>query len=54
MPRKPSQEVIEAASRSLDPRDVLNAVINDMDNPELEKSLVDAGLAKYVEDGAND
>lgn len=49
MPRKPSREVVEAAKRSLDPRDVLNAVINDMGNPELERQLVEAGVAKYVE-----
>lgn len=50
MPRKPSKEVIEAASKHLDPRDVLNAVINDMNDHVLEKRLVDEGLARYVEE----
>ena len=50
MPRKPSKEVIEAANKHLDPKDVLNAVINDMHDSELERRLVDAGLARYVEE----
>ena len=50
MPRKPSQEVIEAANKHLDPKDVLNAVINDMHDSELERRLVDAGLARYIEE----
>lgn len=54
MPRKPSQEVIDAANKNLDPKDVLNAVINDMHDPELERRLVDAGLARYVEGDHND
>ena len=50
MPRKPSKEVLEAADKHLDPRDVLNATINDMNDPALEKRLVDEGLARYVEE----
>lgn len=50
MPRKPSKQVLEAANKHLDPKDVLNATINDMHDPELEKRLVDAGLARYVEE----
>ena len=50
MPRKPSKQVLEAANKHLDPKNVLNATINDMHDPELEKRLVDAGLARYVED----
>lgn len=54
MPRKPSKQVLEAASKHLNPQDVLNATINDMNDPELEKRLVDAGLARYVEEPNND
>ena len=50
MPRKPSKQVLEAAKKNLDPKNVLNAVINDMHDDELERRLVDAGLAKYVEE----
>lgn len=54
MPRTPSKEVMEAAKRSLNPQDVLNAVLNDMHDDELERKLVDAGLARYVEETTND
>lgn len=54
MPRKPSQQVIDAAKKTLSPQDVLNATINDMNDPELERRLVDAGLARYVEEPKND
>ncbi len=50
MPRRPSNEVIEAARKNLNPVDVLNAVLNDMKDDELERRLVDAGLARYVEE----
>lgn len=50
MPRKPDEKVLEAAKKNLDPVKVLTAVINDMHNPELEQRLVDAGLAKKVEE----
>ena len=49
MPRKPTQEVLDAAKQKLDPIAVLNATINEMNDPELEKALVDAGVARYVE-----
>lgn len=51
MARVPDERIKEAAKKSLDPKAVLNAVINDMHNPELEKQLVDAGVARYVEEG---
>lgn len=51
MARVPDERIREAAKKNLDPKAVLNAVINDMHNPELEKQLVEAGVARYVEEG---
>lgn len=51
MPRKPENDIMEAAKRKLDPKAVLNAVINDMHDDELEAALVDAGVAVYVQEG---
>lgn len=48
MPRIPDENTINASKRKLDPKAVLNAVINDMHNDELEKALVEAGVARYV------
>lgn len=50
MPRRPNDTVLNAAKRTLDPKAVLNATINDMHDKELEQRLVDAGLARYVEE----
>lgn len=52
MPRKPSQELIDAAKKALDPTKVVEAVINDMHDDELEQRLIDAGIA--IKAGAND
>lgn len=49
MPKIPSKEKLNAASKKLDPMQTLTAVINDMKNKDLEKALVDAGLAIEVE-----
>lgn len=49
MPRIPSKEKLNAASKKLDPMQTLTAVINDMKNDELEDALVEAGLAVKVE-----
>lgn len=51
MARVPDEKTLEAAKKNLDPKAVLNAVINDMHDPELEKQLVEAGVARYVEEG---
>lgn len=51
MARVPDEKTLEAAKKKLDPKAVLNAVINDMHDPELEKQLVEAGVARYVEEG---
>ena len=50
MPRVPSKTIREAAKKTLDPAAVLTAVINDMNNPELEQKLVDAGVAMFVKE----
>ena len=49
MPRKPTKEVLEAKDKVLDPVKVLEALINDMNDPALEQSLIDAGVASKVE-----
>lgn len=54
MARVPDEKIREAAKKNLDPKAVLNAVINDMHDPELEKQLVEAGVARYVEEGPKD
>ena len=50
MPQMPSREVLEAGKARLNPKDVLEAVINDMNDPELEDKLVAAGVAVKVEE----
>ena len=50
MPQMPTREVLEAGKAKLNPRDVLEAVINDMRDPELEDKLVAAGVAVKVEE----
>lgn len=51
MARVPDERIREAAKKNLDPQKVLNVVINEMHNPELEKQLVEAGVARYVQEG---
>ncbi len=48
MPRKPSKEVLEAKDKDLKPKDILEAVINEMHDEELEQRLIDAGVAVKV------
>lgn len=48
MPKKPEQKVIDACKKSLDPKDVLNAIVNDV--PELAQALVDKGLAVEIKE----
>lgn len=48
MPTKPTKEVIEASKKKLDPRAILEAVLND--TPELAKPLMERGLVEKVED----
>lgn len=51
MPRKPSDETLNAKNVKLDPVAVLEATINDMNDTELEKKLVEAGVAVYATEG---
>lgn len=44
MPTKPTKEVIEAAAKKLDGREVLQVIINE--TPELKSSLTEAGILK--------
>ena len=42
MPIKPSKEVIEAASKRLDPRDLLNVIANE--DPLIRESVMESGV----------
>lgn len=48
MPIKPDKEVLEAKDKDLRPKDILEAVINEMHDPELEQRLIEAGVAVKV------
>lgn len=48
VPTKPSSEVINAAKVKLDPREVLEVVINE--TPALRDDLLKAGLVEEVEE----
>ncbi len=48
MPSKPSNEILQAKDIDLTTVDILTVTINEMNNPNLERELVDAGLAEYV------
>ncbi len=50
MPRKPDAATLAAKDKKLDPVKVLEAVINEMGDPELEQRLIDAGVAVKVEE----
>ena len=50
MARKPSEEILKAKDIDLTTIDILTVTINEMHDPQLEKQLVDAGLAEYVDD----
>lgn len=42
MPIKPAKEVIEAASKKLDPRDLLNVIANE--EPLIMEAVIDSGV----------
>ena len=50
MPRIPDKATLEAKNKKLDPVRVVEAIINDMHDPELEQRLIDAGVAVKVEE----
>lgn len=50
MPRKPTQDIINAAKKKLNPVDVLTAVLNEPECAELRQSLIDAGLVKEIKE----
>lgn len=47
MPRKPDSATIDAAKAKLDPREVLQVIINE--TPELRDALLEKGLVKEVD-----
>lgn len=47
MPKKPTKEQIEAGKKNLDPKEVLEVVINE--TPELRDALLAAGLVEKVD-----
>lgn len=48
MPIKPSKEVIEAASKHLDPRDLLNVIANE--EPLVREAVEDSGVLDEEEE----
>lgn len=48
MPKKPDINIIEASKKSLDPKAVLSAVINE--TPELRDALLKAGLVEEIKE----
>lgn len=52
MPRKPTQDVIDAAKAVLNPHDVITAVVNE--TPELRQAFMDNGLATEIKEGEDD
>lgn len=52
MPKKPDKATIEASKKSLDPKAVLSAVINE--TPELRDALVAAGLVEEIKENNQD
>lgn len=47
MPRKPDQSTIDAAKAKLDPREVLQVIVNE--TPELRDALLKQGLVEEVQ-----
>ena len=50
MARKPSDEILNAKDVDLTTVDILTVTINEMNNPQLQRALVEAGLAEYVDE----
>ncbi len=50
MPRKPSEEIIEAAKHNLNPVDVINAVLNEPECADLRQALIDANLVNEIKE----
>lgn len=48
MPKKPDKKTIEASKAKIDPRAVLNVVINE--TPELREALLAAGLVEEIKE----
>lgn len=48
MPTKPTQTVINAAKKSLDPKEVLTVII--AETPELRQAMIDKGLVKEIKE----
>ncbi|MBR2553449.1 MAG: hypothetical protein IKE94_01195 [Aeriscardovia sp.] len=51
MPRKPSKEIIDAHKASINPQDVLTAVLNEPECAELRQALIDNGLVQEIKEG---
>lgn len=48
MPKQPDKKTIEASKKNLDPRAVLNVIINE--TPELRDALLKEGLVEEIKD----
>lgn len=44
MPKKPEQQIIDAAKKNLDPKAVLAVVLNQPECAELKNALIENGL----------
>lgn len=54
MPKKPKEEIINAAKVKLNPVEVLNAVLNEPECADLRQALIDANLVEEIkESGIN-
>lgn len=47
MPKKPTEKVIEACKKKINPRDVITAIFSE--TPELRDAAVSAGVIKEVD-----
>lgn len=50
MPKKPDKQIIEAARKNLDPKEVLTVVLNQPECSELRQALIDAGLIEEIKE----
>lgn len=48
MPKKPKEDIINAAKVKLNPVDVMTAVLNEPECADLRQALIDAGLVEEI------
>lgn len=50
MPKKPKEDIINAAKVKLNPVDVMTAVLNEPECADLRQGLIDAGLVEEIKE----